>query len=289
MKTLKLSEKKAAYRGMGSLFLFALAITFFVSCNHDDASVSPDAEDSEIALFDSQEDYYNDDGDDITLALLGEDPGSGSKTSTDNRLTCALVTRSGSKDSGSISVNFAEGCTDAHGTLRQGMIIITYTGRWSIPGSSWNIRFENYRVNNIAIAGSRTVTNVSESAEGIQSLKVELEDGTMTWPDGSIARRSVHHRREVERDGNNILNRLIIYGTAEGNHRNGRGFHIEILEPLVYDRKCSSSDVFIPVSGKKLIKHGEREITVDYGDGACDNFVAITNKNGRTWRWEVKK
>lgn len=288
MKTLML-EKKSAYRGKSSLFLFALAITFFVSCNHDDPSVTPDAEDSETALFDSQEDYYSDDGDDIAFTVMEEDAGIGSKTSTDSRLACAVVTRSGSKESGSISVNFGTGCTDLRGNVRRGIIIVTYTGRWNIPGSSWSVRFENYSVNNIAITGSRTVTNISQAAEGVQSFSVELEDGTMTWPDGSIARRRLHHRREIERDGNNILNRLIIYGTAEGNHRNGRGFYIEILEPLVYDRRCASEGTFIPVSGKKLIKHGEREITVDYGDGACDNFVTITNKSGRMWRYEVKK
>jgi hypothetical protein len=45
--------------------------------------------------------------------------------------------------------------------------------------------------------------------------------------------------------------------------------------------------VFIPVEGKKLIKHGQREITVDYGDGRCDNEVTITNKNGRSWEYTV--
>ena len=286
MKTLKL--KRTAISGIGSLFLFALAITFFVSCN-DEPSVTPDAEDSETALFDSQEDYYGDDGDDVALTVLGEDEGIGSKTSTDSRLTCAVVTRTGSKEAGSISVDFADGCTDPRGNVRRGRIVITYAGRWNIPGSSWTIRFEGYSINGIAIAGTRTVTNISESTEGIQSFTVELEDGTMTWPDGSIARRRLHHRREVHRDGNNILNRLIIYGTAEGNHRNGRVFYIEILEPLIYDRECASEGTIIPVEGKKLIKHGEREITVDYGDGTCDNVVTITNKNGRTWRYEVKK
>ena len=96
-----------------------------------------------------------------------------------------------------------------------------------------------------------------------------------------MARRRLHHKREHEIE-NHILQRLIIYGTAEGNHRNGRGYIIEILEPLVYDRRCAAEGVIIPVKGKKLIKHGDRQITVDYGDGRCDNIVTLINKNGRT-------
>jgi hypothetical protein len=54
-------------------------------------------------------------------------------------------------------------------------------------------------------------------------------------------------------------------------------------------QKClSCRRVIIPTSGVKLIKHGDRELTVDYGDGTCDNIVTLTNKNGRTVRYEVK-
>jgi hypothetical protein len=164
---------------------------------------------------------------------------------------------------------------------------VEFEGRWRTSGSFWSLRFLNYSINDIGIGGTRIVTNVSESEDSTQVFTVELEGGTMTWPDGSIARRTVNRTRELERDQNNVLNRLIIYGTAEGNHRNGRGYYIEILERLIYERECAQQGVIIPVSGKKLIKHGEREITIDYGDGTCDNVVTITNKNGRSWRYTV--
>jgi hypothetical protein len=95
--------------------------------------------------------------------------------------------------------------------------------------------------------------------------------------------------REYHRNGNHLLDRLIIYGNAQGTCRNGRGFSIEILERLVYDRRCAEAGVFIAVEGKKLIKHGYRELTIDYGDGSCDNVVTLTNKSGLSTRYEVKK
>jgi hypothetical protein len=61
------------------------------------------------------------------------------------------------------------------------------------------------------------------------------------------------------------------------------------LEELVYDRSCLAEGVFIAVQGKKLVKHGARELTIDYGDGTCDNLVTLTNKSGVSLRYEVSK
>ncbi|MBA4057464.1 MAG: hypothetical protein C0490_22305, partial [Marivirga sp.] len=114
-----------------------------------------------------------------------------------------------------------------------------------------------------------------------------LVGGRITWPDGRIATREANRRRHHVRHENNLLDRLIIYGSAQGTWCNGRGYSIEIIEPLVYDRSCASTGVIIAVAGKKLIKHGEREFTVDYGDGACDSTVTLIYKDGKTIRYDV--
>ena len=270
------------------IFVFMLALTLLVSCNTDEeAALEAEAQDSETVQLESLEEGYGDDADDLATDVMMDDElmSGGRSTSNDSRLACATITRTGDKNAGTLTIDFGAGCTDKKGNVRRGAIVLEYQGRWSTPGSFWRLSFEDYFINDISVEGTRLVTNVSESEDGVQAFTVVLEDGVITFPDGSIARRKVHRRRELERDQNNILNRLIIYGTAQGNHRNGRGYYIEILERLIYDRTCE--DVIIPVSGKKLIKHGNREITVDYGDGTCDNTVTITNKNGRTWRYTV--
>jgi hypothetical protein len=268
-------------------FIIALGlVTLLISCDGDD-DLGADKEDSETAQLDALEDFYQEDSEDLALELMDATELEGGKTAGDDRLACATVTRTGDKNSGSLTIDFGAGCTDPRGNVRRGRIIIEFEGRYRHPGSFWRLRFENYFINDVAVQGTREVTNTSESEEGTQVHTIVLEDGTMTWPDGSIARRRLHRTREIERDQNNVLNRLIIYGTAEGNHRNGRGYTIDILEPLVYSRACAAEGVIIPVSGVKLIKHGERQITVDYGDGACDNIVTITNKNGRAWDYDL--
>jgi hypothetical protein len=261
------------------VFCFMLALMLLTSCGNDEDENEADPQDTEATQFDATEDYYQDDSEELGLeALANSDVSPGGKsTSIDDRLTCATVTRTGDENAGTITIDFGDACTDPRGNVRSGSIVIEFEGRWRKPGSFWSLRFVDHFINGIAIEGTRLVTNVSESEESNQVFDIVMENGTMTWPDGSIARRTVTRTREV----------VIIYGTAEGNHRNGRGYYIEILEPLVYDRQCAQEGVIIPVSGKKLIKHGGREITVDYGDGECDNSVTITNKNGRSWQYTV--
>ena len=274
------------------LFFFCLSMAFtaLVSCSNEDGAPDFSSEDKETANFESQEDYYFEDSEDVaTEAFANEAEGaSGGKVSTDSRLAGAALLRVGPFANGSLRVDFGTGCTDLRGNLRKGLIIIDHIGRWNEEGAQWTITFVGYSMNGIKIEGTRKVTVLSVT-DSVIVHDVELIGGKITWPDGRIATRECHHRREHERNENHLLDRLIIYGTAQGTLRNGRSFYIEILERLIYDRSCAAEGVIIPVEGKKFIKHGDRELTVDYGDGSCDNIVTLTNKNGRTVSYEVGK
>lgn len=278
---MKTNERNVCGRRNGFLSVFFLVLMILAACTaNEDSEFS--AEDSDDATSDVMDDASQDDAEDVGMeALISETSEGGKVATSDDRFKCAVITRVGDKAAGTIRVDFGDGCKDDRGRTRRGVIVITYTGRWSEPGSSWVMTFEDYFVNDIQLAGTRTVVNITTDTLR-RKFKVDVEDGTATWPDGRIARRRLHHIREHERNTNNILMRLIIYGTAEGNHRNGRGYQIEILEPLIYDRQCMKDEgVFIPVKGKKLIKHGNRQLTIDYGDGTCDNVVTLININGR--------
>lgn len=291
MKTMNLmvKEKNAAVWKMLATIV-ALVVLILTSCNEDKIGIDTTLEDQESVQLDNDDDFYLEDSDDFASALLeSETTSSGGKVAeeTDSRLACAEITRTGTEESGTIVIDFGEGCTGPRGHVRKGKIVIEFSGRRNEPGSFWSMEYVDYSIDEISIEGLRTANNISEPGSGVLIFKVDMENGVITWPNGNVAKRRVHHVREHHRNDSNLLDRLIVYGTAEGNHRNGRGFFIEILEPLVYTRECREQGIYMPVAGVKLIKHGNREITVDYGDGECDKIVVITNKNGKSWRHEV--
>lgn len=271
-------------------FCISMALTALISCSQDDASPNFSSDDEETAKLESQDDYYFDDADDIALeafASEGENA-SGGKLSSDDRLSGALILRLGTFLNGSLRVDFGTGCTDLRGNLRKGLIIIDHIGRWNEEGAQWTITFSGYSINGVTLEGTRKVT-VTSVTETVITHNVELIGGKITWPDGQIATREGEYTCEYERNENHLLERVIVYGNAQGTLRNGRSFYIEILERLIYDRSCAQEGVIIAVEGKKLVKHGDRELTIDYGDGTCDNFVTVTNKAGFSIRYEVGK
>lgn len=288
MKTFSAVLKETSRLNLKLIYIIVgLAAWLLVSCDSNEVTLDNSAIDDESAQFESEDDYFLEDIADMAATAVSQESSSGGKVSTDRRFDCAVVTRTGDENGGTIEIDFGDGCTGPRGHIRRGKIIIVYAGRYFTPGASWTTRFDEYYIDNVKVGGTRVVTNMTDESLDAYVFDVKMEDGTLTWPDGRVATRRVHHRREEHRDENHLLDRLIVYGTAEGNHRNARGFYIEILEPLVYKRECREDGVFIPVEGVKLIKHGQREITVDYGDGRCDNKVTITNKNGRSWEYEV--
>lgn len=290
MKTVNVmvKEKNA---GLWKMFTITIALVTLILTSCDEkVGIDATLDDQESVQLDSNDDFYLEDSDDFASSLLeNETTASGGKVSeeTDARLQCAEITRTGTEESGTIVIDFGEGCTGPRGNVRKGKIVIEFSGRRNTPGSFWSMEYVGYSINGISIEGLRKVNNISEPGSSVLVFKVDMDNGVMTWPDGAQAKRSVHRFREHHRNDSNLLDRLIVYGTAEGNHRNGRGFYIEILEPLVYTRECREQGIYIPVEGVKLIKHGAREITVDYGNGECDMMVLITNKNGKSWRHEV--
>ena len=68
-----------------------------------------------------------------------------------------------------------------------------------------------------------------------------------------------------------------IEGTASGVTRGGRTYKATITEKVVFKVSCANDRIFIPTQGKKDIEvDGSLKITVDYGDGTCDNTVTLT-------------
>jgi hypothetical protein len=267
----------------------SLALNLFMACSNDDAEPDFSSDDKEGANVDAAEDYYFDDTDDMAFEAFTEEEAEGGRIATDARLACAIRTHTGTKDNGTLRIDFGDGCTGPHGNVRKGAIVITHAGHWNTVGTYWTITFDNYSINDIKVEGIRTVT-VTVVTDTLITHEIELTGGKLTWPDGRTATREASRKREYERHADDhTLDRLLIDGSAEGTMRNGNLYSIEIIETLVYSRACAAAGVMIPVSGKKLIKHGLREVTVDYGDGTCDNIVTLTNKNGRTITYEIKK
>lgn len=276
-----------------------------VSCTDESAQLQQEAAD---IAEDAITDYYFEDADDMTgLALLADNATDGGRvadgprviTITDPRFNCTGVVITITMDAAStpnvpkgvIVIDFGSGCTDVLGNLRKGKIIITFNGRRFLPGSTVTTTFDGYSVNDIALSGVRTLTNVTASNVEAPKFQVQLTDGRAVWPDGTEATREHCFVREWIRSANPLNDAMVVTQcgdaavAASGTNRRGRAYTMSITAQLVYKRGCP-----IAVSGIKQFTDvaTSKVITVDYGDGTCDRIITIT-VDGNTRNVNVSK
>lgn len=280
-----------------------LALFFITSCT-DEAGLVFTEDDSVTVENEAVVESYYEDTDDLTaVAVAGDDATKeGGKVSTggrniiinDFRLDCADVVIEAADNStllhprGTIVIDFGDGCEDDRGNVRKGKIIITFNGRRFLPQSSIVTTFEGYSINDIQIEGTRTVTNASGSLEDRPSFTIVVEDGKVTWPDGTFATRESNRKREWTRAANPINDEWSVTGNAAGTNRNEVSYTMEITDALIYKRQCAVTNrIFMPVAGEKVLTTENRQMKINYGDGECDRKIEVTI-NGKSRDVEVK-
>ncbi|MBL7844609.1 MAG: hypothetical protein JNK44_12145 [Cyclobacteriaceae bacterium] len=290
MKTISFFKKTLVYMNI-------VALGVVVSCTDESAQLQQEAAD---IAEDAITDYYFEDVDDMTgLAMLSDnatdDGGDGGRvaeghrviTIQDPRFNCSGVVITITMDAastpnvpkGQIVIDFGNGCTDLLGNLRKGKIVINFNGRRFLPGSTVTTTFDGYSVNDIALSGVRSLTNVTASNVEAPKFQVQLTNGRAVWPDGTEATRSHCFVREWIRAANPLNDAMVVTqcgdaaAAASGTNRRGRAYTMSITAQLMYKRGCP-----IAVSGIKQFTDvaSGKVITVDYGDGTCDRIITIT-------------
>ena len=269
-----------------------LFLTVAVSCTDN----AIDKEETETINEELLQESKGQDLDDMTGIVIEapteEQMGSGRTAGTitvnDERFKCSgvVVTLTPGPNStrenpnGVITVDFGTaGCTDARDNTRTGKLIITYSGRRFVPGSTVVTTTENYTINGVKLEGTRTLTNVTSSTNETK-FNVKLVNGKATFDTNVSATRNSDITWVWNRN-NTPLNfaddKLIIEqgSHAEGTTRDGKTYEMSVTQQLEYIRFCG-----IAVKGvKRFLIDGSKEIFINYGDGTCDRVVTITVNN----------
>jgi hypothetical protein len=199
-------------------------------------------------------------------------------TDGDERLflgECATITHDTTVYPRELIIDFGEeNCLCNDGRYRRGKIIITYTGRYRMPGTVISHGFEDYYVNDNKIEGTKVVTNMGKNDSGHTYFVIEVvgviykanEGGTVSW-------NSSREREWVEGEDTRIRRDdvYLITGTADGIRANGETWEKVIINALRVELNCR----FI-VSGTVQISPENRPVRLlDYGNGECDNIATV--------------
>lgn len=199
----------------------------------------------------------------------------------DGRLAGATITitpTSTNKDqpAGTITIDFGTGVT-TNGVTRVGQIILTYSGKKGVAGSTRTVGYSGYSRNGVKFDNNMkfTITNVTDSTV----FHHVLTGGSLTFPDNTTILRVSDYYVTLDYNAKTLTLSAtpnLTGHSASGTTRAGKSYTMDITKPLVYKSECIAAKVFIAASGTKSITAGLLTYTIDYGDGVCDNTVTIT-------------
>ncbi len=271
-------------KGSFKLFTAIFALIFFASSCQEDVESPGQLTDVDLLNVENEASVESafEDVDDIAFeSVLLFESGGRIADSEDSPIHCAEKTHD--LENNTIIIDFGEGCVGINGRERKGKILISYTDRRFVSGAVHTMTFENFYVDGNLIEGTRTRTNISASTDDYLRFSIVLENGKVTWEDGTYATREANWETSRIRTPNPINDERIRTGSASGIDREGLIYTVNITKPIVWKRSCLATDrIMIPVEGIKVKAFEDgNSITIDYGDGTCDNLVTIT-KDGIT-------
>jgi hypothetical protein len=270
-------------------------LAIFMSCNNDE-NLNPETDFADIIdesyaseVFDEIEDI----GDEAVDYL---DNSSTNKSGSIeewkfNRLSpCATITKEYEEDMVNITIDFGEeNCLCNDGRERRGKIFINHYGYYWAGDVEIDFSFENYFVDDNQLTGTKNVLRTMNE-EG-NRFSETIDNGAMILPDdaGTMTWNAERNREVIEGSDTRykLDDKIEITGSSNSLLADGTSISSEITTPLIRINEPGCFKYF--VSGvRTIIKGEEPEITIDYGDGTCDNLAQVT-QDGITTTIEVKR
>lgn len=178
-----------------------------------------------------------------------------------------------------VTIDFGDGCEDKNGRIRTGRIIVEVSDYWKNEGAVREVRMEDMYVDGMAIEGTRKHTNLGQNEEGLYQFSVEIDKSKVSTEEDRSVSMSVDHLA-VMLEGYDTDEReddvFSVTGTSSGVNHRGHAFSAEVIEPLIRKKSCK----WFVEGVEQITIEGKDIITMDFGDGECDEFAEIDGPKG---------
>lgn len=176
-----------------------------------------------------------------------------------------------------VTIDFGAGCTGVDGHIRQGKMIIVYSGHLIMPGNSATTTFDGFYIDSFKVEGTHKVTNASTQDK--RSFTIDITNARLTKPNGNY--NTWNSTKTITQTGGLSTPLVLaddvfsVTGQASGTLQKGdRTFtwQTAITSPLIKKFACP----FIS-QGTITISHNNTQLGVlDYGTGQCDRKATLT-------------
>ncbi len=171
-----------------------------------------------------------------------------------------------------VTVDFGSGCTDADGKLKAGKVLLNVEAIWQ-PNAKITVAYDNYSENGVKVEGQFIFTNLSTNTAAI--LSIDAQNIKFTDPNGytfSFSGNQTYTQIEGNPTWWNWLDDVYhVTGSIYSTLTNGETVNWLIQTPLEKANAC-----YYVSKGTGILDINGLPVTVDYGDGMCDNKGTFT-------------
>lgn len=180
-----------------------------------------------------------------------------------------------------ITIDFGDSCERLGRATKKGKIIIQQSAPMSEAGAERTMSFENFFIDAVGVSGSRhIVNNGPDATTGLYSFSKTAQNMTFTYSDGTTTTWSGTHVVTLTEGYATLTfidNVWSITGSKTGTNRYGNDFTATITTPLIKRGDCRWI-----VSGEIQFNFENRQRTLNFGDGNCDQTGTLTRADGTT-------
>ncbi len=192
---------------------------------------------------------------------------------------CATLTVSptGDKFPKTVTVDFGTGCTKGNNT-RKGKIIMVYTDRFKNPNATLTITYDNFYINDKKIEGTRVLKNNGKNAAGNYSFTSTISNAKIIFNDNKSRTWSANRTYEWYRGESTSTasdDEFYITGSASGTNARDKTYTNLITKALVKKVGCP----FLVAGSVDHQIDGRPKMSLDFGDGTCDNDAVLSTEN----------
>lgn len=199
---------------------------------------------------------------------------------------CATVTADSDVFPKTITIDYTDGCTGRMGLEKKGIVTIYMSDTIINEGAYYTVTIEGMTMGHREISKTATYTNDGLNDSENWVISFESLSTTSFEKDGelyTIVREFTGQMEWLEGFDTPGASDDIFYLTRNGSITVNDELRFEktTVEPLLIDRSCR-----YPLSGIVEITRADETMTIDFGEGECDNIAHVT-KDGVTEEIEL--
>lgn len=187
---------------------------------------------------------------------------------------------------GTLTIDYGQdGCLCKDGRIRKGTVTAVFDGKYRTEGTTVTVSLANYMVNDIAVEGSKTITNLGNESGNfrysyaVRNARITLEDGTtVSWRTDATVERT---------EGEGTLTPwddvYLVTGNSTGVNRRGTNFTVDTQTPLTkkIELGCLRNFVSGILTITDLDNDNVMELNYDPdNDQACDKRATVRFNDG---------